>query len=608
MAKGKPLIKTPERTVSRPAIKEKTPSGPLWKSPFFWLILVPAALYMRILFFDLTALDDKFFVVDNAAFNQDAGNMIKAFSRGLFVDSDDIYYRPVFMVDIIVENHLFGTHPWGYHLFSLLFHVLSVVLLFIFLKKIKIPERTALLLALLFSVHPVLTQAVAWIPGRNDLLLMIFFLASLVFMIRYAETGHVVFFLLQFIFYLLALLTKETAVFIPVLSALILVLICRVNAREILPYLVSWIIALLIWYLLRATSHPSYQGVLLREMLDSGIARIPAILQYLGKIFFPVNLSAVPRFEDITLVWGFIALAIMAGLIIASKSYGKPLTILGVFWYLLFLLPVLIVPKNLNDQVYEHRLYLPFAGILLVLSQTLLFSSRWKEKNLLVSAGAVILVYAAISMVRLNVYANTETFWRHAVEDSPNSAFAWLNRGNQSHDSVDRERFIRKAYAIDPKEMLVNYWMGINAQRRKKYDSAELFYKAELHYSNFQDLYFNLSRVLAVQKKFDSAARYLKKGIELDPTKVEAVKSLAGIYFRLAEESWNRNKPDSVIYFLRQVTMFDPANPEANHNLAMVLFKFNKRKEAMEVLGNMRFQGLEIPQDLEAMSKVVQGN
>ena len=606
MSKGKPKKESAQPTIKLPVIKEKMPDRPFWKSPFFWLIIIPVALYARILLFDLTALDDKFFVVDNAPFNQDAGNILKAFNRGLFVEVDDSYYRPILLVDMIIENHIFGTSPWGYHLFSLIFHIISVVLLFIFLKKIKIPEPAALILSLVFSIHPVLTQAVAWIPGRNDQILMIFFLSSLIFMIDFAENGKPIQFLLQFLFFLLAMLTKETAVFIPGVAVVLLWLVFSVKTKKLLPFGASWILALLIWYGLRTTSHPSYQGMLFQEMLKSGLTRLPAFLQYLGKIVFPVNLSAVPQFKDITLIWGFTSLGMLTGLVIYSKCYRNPLVILGIVWYLLFLVPVLIVPKDLNDQVYEHRLYLPFVGILLVLSQTVLFTSKWKEKQFFLIAGLILAGYATLSLYRIGIYADVKTFWAQAVKDSPNSAFAWLNKGNHSTDTLEREKFIRKAYAIDSGEMLVNYWMGINAQRKKKFDSAEFYYKRELKYSNFPDLHFNMSAVLYTLKKYDSAAFYLHKGIELEPTRKEAARVLGTIYFKLAEDCWNRNHPDSVIYFLRQVTIFDPANPEANHNLVMVLFRQNRRKEAMQALDNMRLQGMDIPQDLVAMSKAAQ--
>ena len=596
------------RHTSKPSLK-KPPSGrkgppqPLWQSFWLWLILVPALLYAKTIFFDFTSLDDQFFVVDHASFNENLGNLFNAFNQGLFVPENDIYYRPIFLVDMIIENHLFGISPWGYHLFSLLFHLCSVCLLFVFLKKIKIPEITSFLLALLFSIHPVLTQTVAWIPGRNDLILMIFFLTTLILIINYIQTHKLYLFFGQFITFLLALLTKETAVIIPVIAILLLRFVFAVKISKMLPLFGSWAVALLIWYGLRASSNPSYQGMLFQEMIQSGITRIPALLQYLGKIFFPFNLSAVPQFEDITLVWGTLSLMVLIVLIVISKSYNKPLVIIGFLWYFLFLLPVLLVPKLLNDQLYEHRLYLPFIGILLVLSQSLLLSEKWNTRHTLMISSGILLILMVVSFIRLDCYHDRQIFWDKAVIDSPKSAFAKLNQGIQSKDSVLREKYIRQAYAISQQEMLVNYWMGITAERNKKKDSAIFFYKKELTHSNFPDLYFNLSRCLFEMNKLDSAAWYLSKGIELDPTKKSAVNILANVYFKLAESAYERSKYDSAAYYLRQVTQFDPKNEQANHNLAMVYFQTNQRAKALQVIESMRMSGIPISQDLANLSK-----
>jgi len=594
------------KSEKKPAKKEaflKNEKLPWWQQPLFWLIVVPLLVYAKIVLFDFTALDDQFFVLEHASFNENFENIFKVFNQGLFVPKNDIYYRPVFLVDMIIENHLFGTSPWGYHMMSLVFHTVSVMLLFIFLKKISVPEFTALISSLIFAVHPVLTQTVAWIPGRNDLILMIFFLTALIFIIDYCKTASYKALVFQFSAFLLALLTKETGVMIPVIALLLIGFHLKLKITKYWPLPATWIIALLIWYGLRASSEPSYQGMLFREMVESGLTRIPALLQYLGKIFFPVNLSAVPRFEDITLLWGTLALILLIFLVIYSKTYRNPLVFIGISWYFLLLLPVLIVPKNLNDQLYEHRLYLPVVGILIVLSQTVVFSEKWPKQKMVIAMAGLIVILSVVSFFRLNCYRNRQVFWEQAVKDSPTSAFARLNQGIQSTIPEVREKHIREAYTLDPREMLVNYWMGITMQRLKKTDSAVYFYKTELSHSNFPDLYFNLSQCLFDAGHLDSAAYYLAKGIELDPTKTAAVTALANVYFKLAESAYQRYQFDSTAYYLQQVTRFDPMNAQAFHNLAMVLFQHNQRDKALAVMEQMRMKGINITPDLVNLSK-----
>src|SRR5271157_6276134 len=165
--------------------KEKARPGPgkqfLQRYAVLLLILLPLIVYIKTLSFDFTKLDDHIFIQENQEYNSHPVNIIACFHRGLFVRSDDVFYRPVLLADFILESQLFGSNPKGFHLTNLLLHICCVLLLYLFLRKIEIPDTNALILALIFAVHPVLSQAVAWIPGRNDMLLVLFFFAAALF-------------------------------------------------------------------------------------------------------------------------------------------------------------------------------------------------------------------------------------------------------------------------------------------------------------------------------------------------------------------------------------------------------------------------------------------
>src|SRR6202020_3196456 len=95
-------------------------------------------------------------------------------------------------------------------------HIISVVIVFKLFIVLEVNRVHAFILSLLFAVHPVLSQAVAWLPGRNDVLLGIFIFSFFIFSIRYSREGKLKNLLLSVFFLLLALFTKETAVMGPV--------------------------------------------------------------------------------------------------------------------------------------------------------------------------------------------------------------------------------------------------------------------------------------------------------------------------------------------------------------------------------------------------------
>ena len=529
--------------MKKPPVKNPKTAGKLPAATFesrfnntLFSILVLASLtfvvYSRTLLFDYTKLDDSIFIIENASYNADAHNIGASFHRGLFNPTQDAYYRPLFLVDFILESRMFGVKPAGYHFTNLLFHILSVMLLFLFLRKIKIPPAGSFVLSLVFAVHPVLTQAVAWIPGRNDMLLMILFLSSFILLIRYLEKPEFVTILLHSLIFLAALFTKETAVIIPVIIGGFSLLYFRCGWRKLLVPLAGWLAALATWMLVRSTATLSKEWISPAQMLLTGFGRLGVIVQYLGKIFLPVNLSVFPVAEDITLVWGIVALAGLAALVVWSKSYSRPLTWLGLGWFIIFLVPVLIVPKSLNDQVFEHRLYLPVIGILIMLSQAFPFGSTLNPKIKMALAAVLILVFSMQSFIRSGYFSDPLTFWTHAVAGSPHSAYARTLLGTKVDDPADRERLFREARALDPTLKNLNYYLGKVMMDKKQPDTAEFYLRQELLRNPVADAYFLLAQIAFGRNSLDSAAVNLEKSIGLDPLNSQASHNLAMLYYQ----------------------------------------------------------------------------
>ena len=524
------------------------------------LIVITFILYFRTVFLDYTKLDDSIFIVENARFNSDTHNIGVAFHRGLFNPTKDAYYRPMFLVDFIIESRFFGVKPAGYHFSNLLYHLFSVVLLYLFFRKIKIPGLDSFLLALIFAVHPVLSQAVAWIPGRNDMLLMIFFLSCFILMIRYMEKPALPVILLQMFFFILALFTKETAIIIPLIITGLLLFHLKCGWQKIMLPAITWIAAIVFWFLVRSTATLSKEWISPASMLHAGVDRIGVVLQYLGKIFLPVNLTVFPVAEDITMVWGILASGILATLIGYSKSYTNPLTYLGLFWFLAFLVPVLIVPKSLNNQVFEHRLYLPVIGILIILSQVFPFTTNVKPAIKLSVVGIIALLFAVHSSMRIDYFKDPITFWTHAAEGSPHSAYARTLLGTKVEDPATRERLFKEAMALDPNLKNLNYYLGKVLFDRKQTDSAEYYLRKELMHNQLADAYFLLAQIAFSRNSFDSAAVDLEKVINLNPL-----------------------------------------DPQANHNLVLLYYQHGHIEKSKQVIHNMQLKGMDVGNDLLQM-------
>ena len=597
---------------------------------YLLLIGVPVLVYFRVFTLGYTMLDDTIFIKENQVYNKNWTNIPVSFQRGLFNPTGDSYYRPVFLVDFIIESKFFGTSPAGYHFSNLLFHMICVLLLYFFFLRLKIPDLTALILTLIFAVHPVLTQTVAWIPGRNDMLLMIFFLSGTLLTLKYREKPKWYLLVAQFLMLLLALFTKETAVIIPVIILAVLTMDNgqwtidngkwkTENGKWNFLLLLSWAFALTIWFFIRSAATLKPQDFTLADLLINGFNRAPVLIQYLGKIFFPFNLTVFPDIRLIAPWWGVAALVLLIGLIIMSRSYARPLTWIGLGWYILFLVPVLVVPASLNDQVFEHRLYLPIVGILLVLGQvSMSLNSKIKDQRSTIKAqttsnsssalrplfvrsssnfssnsssalrplfvrsssnsssnssstlrplfvqqvrqGAIVLVlllFSSLTFYRIGYFKDPVTFWTVAVDGNPTSAYARMMLGlRMTEPALMKQRF-EEAYRLNPNEKMLNYLIGKLALDDNDLPKAERHLKKEIEFSQIPDNYFNLARVC-----------FLK------------------------------NIPDSAAFYLEQVIRLEPRHPQANHNLLLLYLQLDRRDDARRQVKAMRDIGLEIPPEV----------
>jgi len=556
-------MKSPQKVTRKPSISglsQQKKKSPWFHNPLWWLILVTCLLYGRTMNLGFTRLDDSIFIIENEQYNKGFDHLVTSFHRGLFNPTEDVYYRPIFLVDFIIESKIFGTNPAGYHFTNLLFHLLSVVLLYTFLRRLSLTEINAFLISMIFAVHPVLSQAVAWIPGRNDMLLMIFFISGMIVTIDYCKNPGPWLYINQACLFVLALFTKETAVIIPLIIAGVLLFCFRVSWKKILPVAASWFVAILVWFLVRSSATLANRDDLYSDMFRSASGRLPAIIQYLGKIFFPVNLTVFPVINEITMVWGFIALVLLITLIVVSKSYKNPLTWIGLFWFMVFLLPVLIVPKSLNDQVFEHRLYIPLVGIMLMLCPTLLFSGAWPENRRFLAFGVIGFIFALISFIRVDYYKDPLTFWTKAVEGSPHSCYARMMLGTKVDSPAEREKLFLEAWKLDPNQKSLNYYLGKVMAEKKSFDSAAFFLKREIGNTKIPDVYFLLAQLAYMKKQFDTTSVYLEKVIQLDPL-----------------------------------------HPQANPNLVLVYVQLNQKEKAKDLLERMRQKGMQIPSTLESM-------
>ncbi len=339
--------------------------------PYLVIIAAGFALYARTLSFGFSFLDDNALILQNFPFIRDFNNFFTAFAQDVFhvMHGPANYFRPLLTVSLMWDAQFSGLSAWGYHLTNIIIHLATVCLLYKLLKTLQYRDQSALLVALLFLVHPVLTQAVAWIPGRNDSLLALFALLAFWLFGKWLNSPQWSTAVAYFIALMLALWTKETAMLLPFFFVLYQALFATLKpwTKKSLLFLALHLPLLVLYWQMRSqalagTSTP------LGFMLQSLWQNLPAIIPFVGKILFPFNLSVLPIMRDMTFTYGYIALAMIAAVLIVTRGKNWKKVGFGLLWFVAMLVPSFIRPNpDVPADFIEHRIYLPLVGIVFIL-------------------------------------------------------------------------------------------------------------------------------------------------------------------------------------------------------------------------------------------------
>lgn len=496
-------------------------------------------LYQQVLAFDLTYFDDNGLILEKLSFLKDPANIIRAFRQDVFSkpDSLTVFYRPLLTVSFMLDTMMDGTSPFMYHFTNIILHILASCLVYYLLLKLKISRDASLALSLVFTVHPLLAQAVAWIPGRNDSLLAVFTLSSFLSFVKFRETGKAGYCALHLLLFLCALFTKETAVMLPVVCVLYAHMERSDRAVSTKIYAIAgWAFAVALWLFARRAAIGDAADINIADAARSIALNAAAAFGYMGKMFFPVNIAVFPVMRDIPPVYGISATALFAAALAATKDKDNRLVMFGISWFALFLLPAFfrpipdIVAPHLDFS--EHRVYLPMIGIVMAVSQ--IGPVRRFDMTKIPHAAAAIMIiaiFSAISFRQTGPFKDRTSFAEKAVASSPHAAWARVNLGTAYYlegDTSKAESEFKKALELNPQQPMAHTKLGLIYSGRGLTETAEREFKKEIAINPlYEGSWVALGTVYYKKGRPAEAERAWFTAIEVNPSSFDARKNLA---------------------------------------------------------------------------------
>jgi tetratricopeptide (TPR) repeat protein len=455
--------------------------------------LVAATIHGRSAAFDFTYLDDRDLIVDDSAFLLRPLSVLRAFARPYMsvVDGQHPYYRPLVTASYVLDAQWSGARPFGYHLTNVALHTTASILVYALLRQFGFGALVTLLAALVFAVHPALAAAVAWIPGRNDSLLAVFALAAWLFFLRDAVRRSALYRILHLAFFWLSLLTKESALALPLVCSVHLALVepatfARFRRSHAALFVVGgWSAGIAA----RLLAHPVSGTATAAEFFG----KLPSLFTSLGQLVLPANPSLVTVQEDLPLWPGVLAAGLIAAAVCFIPGVRPRVVGAGAATFALFLFPALFVPGTL---IQSSRLYLPAMGFLVCVGEIARAVAE-RDRALLLSGFATTVAALAVETL---AYEGTLR---------------------------DRRAFARSAVDAAPHSALAHFCLGQSYQIDGAADGALAEYRLALRLGATYVVHNNIGVIYMANARWTDAERELREELAIDPHYARAYRNLA---------------------------------------------------------------------------------
>lgn len=609
--------------------------------PISVITVITLLIYMNSLNNDFV-WDDVDLIVKNEAIRKlDLHALWSFFSDDKVTHAPGEIYRPLYILSYALNYKFFGIDPFGYHLTNLIIHTINSVLVFFVVslmlntfetidrgreleKGIPTPHTIylspAFASAILFATHPIHTESVTWVKGRDDPMAFFFMLLAFYFYIKFKEkyqnsnssdrgaedserknsqiSTHkyqLCYYLLALFFYLCAIFTKEMAMTLPLLLFLYDFTMGDGRKMGITEHKVGirkniikkiWVLKWYLPFFLEASIFMILRSLILGQVgqmggywADSFVSTMytmaKGFVYYIKILILPLGLVAdhvtfqFSKGLDREVVFSFFLLLVVFLSAIALYRYSKVVTF-SVLWFFITLLPVSnLIPIKI--LIAERFLYIPSFGYSLLLSVVLAAIGnrfnlvfRFSKHMLLITLIIVVILYSYSTYERNKVWKDEYTLWTNVIERYPDSARAHTNLGIAY---ADRELFkdaaieYLKAIEIDSRYVLAYFNLGnVYTVTSNTEDAIKTYKKALMIDPEFSSAHFYLGRIYEKLSLYREAIKEFKATVRIEPKETNAHLALGRIYLELGHYK-------AAVSEFTSVLAIDPKNKTAQNLL-----------------------------------------
>ena len=589
------------------------------------LVAVTVAVFVPIWTFGFVSYDDPWYVTENANIT---GGISWHSLRWALTTGYLFYWHPATWLSHLVDVELFGLRAGGHHMTSLLLHVASTVVLFGFLRRTTGTLWRSALVAALFAVHPLHVESVAWIAERKDVLSTFFLMLTLWMYAAYVEKRTAGRYVAVLVCFAAGLMAKPMLVMLPVVLLLLDIwpfgrIVVRTGRRETATDGANTRRALALRLLLEklplfalaiavsvATLLVQFRvgaaGTLSQLSLDYRLANaLLAYVRYGWQMLWPAGLAVFYPYPAALPPWwqlvgaAVVLIAVTAAVVRAAAS--RPVYLVGWFWYLATLLPVIGLFQSGDQLMADRFTYVPLVGLFLIVAWGGAELASRHERVRLAVAGAAVLVVVGSAVAahgQVQYWRDSETLWRRAlaVTTLNHRAHAGLAevlaRQGKTDEAIAEYRealrivpaqadwrnnlgllYVEKgmvmeamgqfaiATRLQPGLADAHNNLGAMLARAGRTKEAIAAYTEAIRLRPSNGLaHHNLSLALALEGRLDEALRQSLEALKLEPSNADWHYQAASLYDRLGKKSDARA-------YLEKTLKLDPRHEAARRAL-----------------------------------------
>ncbi len=473
--------------------------------------------------------------------------------------------------------------PHGFHTVTLAVHAVDAVLLFVVLRMLFRRSAPAAAGALLFAIHPLQDETVAWITGGNVVYFGLFLFLMLIHYIRYAApeeqapTNANIQYGLAAFWYLCAAFTYPLTVIVPIVVWIIDWVILGRPINKASMALGPWLIFGVIWTFVTATAKNLDKAVVHVAPGGKPLVALDSIAFYLYKFIAPVNLTIdYGRTPDYVTghSWSFATAGIAAlfiGLLWQIRKRWPVLTAAGAI-FVVGILPtsgIVTNPFQLYSTVADRYTYLSLFGPAIALTWGLAVLPVHQLRPALAAAFAMLALLGGMTVHQILRFRNDDTLFTYTLRVNPASWGMALNYGVYLHESKrydEAQRTLEHCLAIMPNFPQANSELGDLLATKGDHAGAAERIQHAIDYTTPPDykLFVQLGQQLIDLDRFDQAAGAFQQAITLNPNDEEAEQGL-GIALG------NTGDRAGGIDHLRKASRMNPKDTRALDNLGIFL-------------------------------------